>query len=151
MSYRIKTKEEFISQYGADFCDKTKRRWVDRMNYLFGRKLTKKQSNILASCGYTSVDGWNISDDMVTEELLKNEEENRSFALILHYKIMGNTVEVALGKYKATAKCHPDDKFDFQIGMAVALTRLARQLGEYEAEEEVVIKKIVKRNIVDEI
>lgn len=162
MNYRIKTKDEFISQYGTDFRNKVCYSWTQSMDYLFGKQLTKKQSNDLKEMGYTYIDEWCISGDMVTKNPLKVTEavkptldrrfrHENSGTIPLYYEVIGNALQVQMGDKIAIAKCHPDDKFNFDIGMAVALTRLARQLGEYEAEEKVVVKKTVKHNIVDEI
>lgn len=137
IKYRFKTKEEFIKEYGDNWRDEVECSWTESMDYLFG--LTKSQLNLLDSQTIVNVDGWNISRDMITTN---NTDE-------VHIKITNDKTIATYGKYSATAKWNKQDKYDKNIGIAIALSRLARKMGEYETERTVVIKE--KHNILDEI
>ena len=143
MNYRIKTEKEFKREFGENWHKKVCCSWVKDMDFLFGRRLSETQNDILEHEGIVGISGWNISKDMATEIDCKK----------IGIYIEDNAITVTYNEYEATAKCHPKDEFDFNKGLAIALSRLARKLGEYEAEveETIVVKRKAKKNILDEI
>lgn len=143
MNYRFKTEEEFKKEFGEDWDFKVMYSWNEDMNYLFGKKLNAVQNGMIEEEKFLSIDGWSISKDMLTA--IDSQK--------IDFLVQGNMVTVTYKDYTATAKCHPEDEFDLNRGLAIALSRLARKLGEYETEVEktVVVKQKVKKNILDEI
>lgn len=138
IKYRFKTKEEFIKEYGDDWRRQVEHSWVKSMDYLFG--LPKNELNLLDSQNSVEVDGWTVSRSMITT--VDNIDE-------VHIKITDNKTIATYGEYSATAKWNKKDKYDKNIGIAIALSRLARKMGEYEIEQTIVVKE--KHNILDEI
>jgi len=91
-TYRFKTKEEFIAEYGADFCNKVKYQWESggKMDYLFGVSITKEEyDHIISDKGrrvwYEELtsrsSSWNISTDMITNKPLINKTMKENFSI----------------------------------------------------------------------
>lgn len=138
IKYRFKTKEEFIKEYGPNWRTAVYYHWVDDMDYLFG--VAKSELNLLDNQTVISVDGWNVSRGMITT--VNNIDE-------VHIKITNNKTIATYGEYSATAKCSEKDEYNKNFGIAIALSRLARKIGEYETEKLVKVQE--KHNILDEI
>lgn len=156
--YRIKTEAEFENEFGTAWRRIVQYRWVDKMNCLFDKQLSDKQVKDLESKGLY-MGCWHISKDMVTEincQSDKRAEAKRHFDGTyfkrIKVEVSGRITTVELDGKTATATCHPNDNFNYTLGLSVALARLARELGEYETEveETVVVKKKKKLNILDE-
>ena len=153
--YRIKTEEEFEKGFGANWRRIVDYHWADDMDYLFGKRLSDKDSEDIQNSDFICIDYWKISKDMVVEincQPDKRAEASRHFEGTyfkrIKVEVSGRITTVELDGKTATAICHPDDNFNYTLGLSVALARLARKLGEYETEETVVVKK--KKNILDE-
>lgn len=144
--YRFKTREEFRKEFGDQWMRKVEHIWVEPMNKFFGREIPDKTGERVLKNGYSLYEDWTISKDMI-------KPIDPDYINIINIEKQGNTITASWLGTKATAKCNPTDEFDLKKGMSIALARLARKLGEYEAEEEqtVIVKKKVKHNILDEI
>jgi len=91
-TYRFKTKEEFIAEYGADFHNKVYHDWneIGAMDYLFGLSITKEEyDHIISDKGrrvwYEELtsrsSSWNISTDMITNKPLINKTMKENFSI----------------------------------------------------------------------
>ena len=137
IKYRFKTEEEFIKEFGKNWRYKVDCCWVDSMDEFLGKPmevLNKLDSEKTICVG----SGWTVSRDMIT----KNDR-------IIEIKFKDKNVTATYGKYSATAKCSEKDEYNENFGIAIALSRLARKIGEYETEKLVKIQE--KHNILDEI
>ena len=136
IKYRFKTKEEFIKEFGKNWENKVTYGWSEDMNKFFGQpmKALDKLENEEDIC----VGGWTISRDMITKN-------SPTIKLVFKDK----KVTAIYGEYSATAKCSEKDEYNENFGIAIALSRLARKIGEYETEKLVKIQE--KHNILDEI
>ena len=146
-TYRFKTREEFREEFGDRWMSKVALCWVEPMNKFFGKEIPDKISQRVLKNSFASYEDWTISKDMI--KLI----EKPDYVNVINIERQGNTITASWLGIEATAKCNPTDDFDLKKGMSIALARLARKLGEYEAEEEqtVIVKKKVKHNILDEI
>lgn len=79
--------------------------YTDNEGSLILRKYRTETENIAAECA-----------KLVNQAIAMNT--------ILHLYVDGNCVTVITQKGKATAKCHPDDRFDLNVGTVVALSKL---------------------------
>jgi hypothetical protein len=69
MKYRIKTREEFVKEFGVDFTDNHEVNWnsAGDMDHLHGRILTKSESNEMVLNGCLPIDDWYIQRNHVVE------------------------------------------------------------------------------------
>ena len=72
--YRIKTKEEFIEEFGEGWRNKTGYYFADSMDCLFGKGLTEDEAEEYLTRSEIEIDAWNISKDMITE--IKQKKPN---------------------------------------------------------------------------
>jgi len=74
MKYRIKTKDEFIREFGDNWRDKVYAGFTPKMDSLFNRTLTESEYNELCSKRGlrlpSGIYSWGISEDMVYKPLL---------------------------------------------------------------------------------
>ena len=136
IKYRFKTEEEFIKEFGKNWDIEVAYGWAEGMNKFFGQPM--KALDKLENEEYIYVGGWTVSRDMITKN-------NQTIELIFK----DNEITATYGKYSATAKCSEKDEYNANFGIAIALSRLARKIGEYETEKLVKIQE--KHNILDEI
>jgi hypothetical protein len=66
--YRFKTEKEFEDEFGYWWKELIIHGWDLRMNYLFGKKITKEQYH--SHQWPLKIDGWAISKQMVKEDHL---------------------------------------------------------------------------------
>lgn len=64
--HRIKTEEEFIKEFGIHWVSETSWNNEGRMDYLFGRELSKEEEHKHLR-GDFHIDDWTIDSDMITE------------------------------------------------------------------------------------
>lgn len=136
IKYRFKTEEEFIKEFGKNWRYVINGGWSDKMDGFLGKPV--EVLNKLEFKQNICVGGWTISRDMIT----KNDQ-----TIKLIFK--DNEITAIYGEYSATAKCSEKDEYNANFGIAIALSRLARKIGEYETEKLVKIQE--KHNILDEI
>lgn len=136
IKYRFKTEEEFIREFGKNWRQVVKMGWADNMDEFLGKPM--EVLNRIESKEKMYVGGWAISRDMIT----KNDQ---TIKLIFN----DNEITATYGKYSATAKCSEKDEYNENFGIAIALSRLARKLGEYKVEK--IVKTEETHNILDEI
>lgn len=67
-SLRIKTKEEFIKEFGENWRRNTPWTNSDSMDYLFNYKLTKSQCIEFEKINKIEIDGWCIYETMIAED-----------------------------------------------------------------------------------
>lgn len=78
LKFRIKTKSEFIEEFGVAWDVKIHKGWNDNMNRFFGQHITVKHNEKIVSllCGFEKdgcimdkeiCDGWRISKDMIKQ------------------------------------------------------------------------------------
>lgn len=163
--YRFKTKEEFKAEYGNNWRLKIVKKftyvWTDAMDNFFGKPLSNFSIQDLDEKreSFCKINNYRICKYMITP--IKTQEKIKTAKCSPQHKQVYLTIDltgdgtltVDYSGYEGIAKCHPDDEFDYRKGMAIALHRIALQLGEYEIEKEktVVVKEKVKTNILDEI
>lgn len=162
--YRVKTQRELKEEFGFDWRIKLNPIWVTEMDYLCGQQLNTSQAldyvhggqEIKFNCEdkYPEQGRWYVDP----QAIIKVDSNFKIRPKHLDLNITANISErgkitVNYGAFTGIAKCHPNDDFDLQKGLAVAFARLARQLGEYEVEKEktIVVKQKVKCNILDEL
>ena len=136
IKYRFKTEEEFIREFGKNWRTDVSMGWPDNMDEFLGKPM--EVLNKLESKEKMYIAGWAISRDMIT----KNDQTVK-----LIFK--DNEIIATYGGYSATAKCSEKDEYNVNFGIAIALSRLARKLGEYKVEKIVKTEEI--HNILDEI
>lgn len=66
--YRVKTREEFVGEFGADWKRHVGYDWNYDMDKLFGRELNPVQLQKFENFGYTSMDGWSMHKNMIVED-----------------------------------------------------------------------------------
>lgn len=162
--YRVKTEKELEESFGKQWRNILRPIWAKEMDYLCGQKLNDSQT--LDYIDGTSIITFNCKDKYPEREqwyvdpqaIIKVDSSFKIRPKHLDLNITANISErgkitVNYGAFTGVAKCHPNDDFDLQKGLAVAFARLARQLGEYEVEKEktIVVKQKVKCNILDEL
>ena len=145
IKYRFKTEEEFIKEFGNNWWAKVDGYWAEGMNRFLGKPM--KELNELEHSRIAFVDGWRISRDMVVENRQTVEPKFEDKKVILKFR--ENKVIATYGGYSATAQCNDEDEYNEDFGVAIALSRLARKIGEYETEKLVKVQE--KHNILDEI
>ena len=134
--YCFKTEEEFIKEFGKNWRYDIRDAWSDDMDEFLGKPMGVL--NKLDSEESIFIDGWLINRDMIT----KNDK-----TIKLIFK--DNKITAIYGEYSATAKCSEKDEYNKNFGIAIALSRLARKIGEYKVEKLVKTEEI--HNILDEI
>ena len=120
--YRFKTEEEFIKEFGKNWQNKVKYGWIREMDEFFGKSM--KELKAFDYEKEVCIDGWCISRDMIT---------NNKQTVELSFE--DRKVTATYGEYSATAQCNKKDEYNKNFGIAIALSRLARKLGEYEVEK----------------
>lgn len=161
--YRVKTEEELMQEFGRKWRTTLRPFWAKEMDYLCGQKLNDSQtldyidgtSTITFNCKdkYPEQEQWYVDRHAIVKETeYKVRPKHLDLNITANISPQGK-ITVNYGGFQGIAKCHPNDDFDLQKGLAVAFARLARQLGEYEVEKEktIVVKEKVKCNILDEL
>jgi len=97
--YRIKTKEEFVEEFGENWRSEIELGFVNDMNFLFGRELTEDEKNRISTEDMTirsddSSISWSISEDMITE--IKREKVKQKAKWNIIDKIVPKTQRVTL-------------------------------------------------------
>lgn len=96
-TYRIKTKEEFVAEFGEKFHDKVYRSWNNNgdMDYLFGTEISKENYDVIIKDGSlgkvwpgktSGITYWVISKGMIT-----NKPLNNSISMKQNFAISGTT------------------------------------------------------------
>lgn len=136
IKYRFKTEKEFIEQYGKNWRTAVTCGWSTDMDKMLGKPM--KQLDDFDNKELVYINNWFISRDMIT---------NYKQTVELTFK--DRKVTATYGGYYATAQCNKEDEYNENFGVAIALSRLARKLGEYSTEK--IIKIQEKHNILEEI
>lgn len=155
--YRFKTKKEFEKQYGAGWKWIVGWNSLTEMDYLLDKEITQEEYDEIQKTRLVEINGWLINRDMVTvdyREIIADartkegkiirqtkpqkqvkQPQTKNMQVAISVKTLGkHTVATILynGKsYIGESKCHPDDTFDKDIGVALAIRRASEKITEY--------------------
>ena len=100
--YRIKTKQEFIDEFGEKWRNRTKNYFNDEMDYLLGKKLTKEETKEFIGNNNIYIPrkietcNWDISSDMITNY----ETEKNTIKQIKSFLCITDGIELSETLYK---------------------------------------------------
>ena len=141
---RVKIREwdDLVKEYGKDsrgFMCNPGATFVDTMRKYCGKILTIARETPKGNFTMTQSANWNFSPAVFT----KVEPEKEVFVayrngqeVIGLHKINGEVVK------QTTAKCHPDDKFDFMVGAKLTMERMKEE--DQSVDEEIKVGDTVK-------